>query len=69
MPTRSRARTDSDLVETTRAAFCKMPRSARIILEMLGRCTLTATAVPSCSVALCTWAVDAAANACGSKEA
>ena len=69
MPTRSSERAVSERCAATLAAVCMMPRSARIILVMLGRCTLTATGVPSCNVARWTWAVEAAAKASGSKEA
>ena len=69
MPTTSSDRTVSDRLAATRAAFCRMPRSARIMRWMSGRCTLTATGVPSCRVARWTWAVEAAANGSGSKVA
>ena len=42
------------------------PRSALVLATICGRWTLTATTVPSWSVALWTWAVDAAANGTGS---
>ena len=38
------------------------PRSALVLATICGRWTLTATSVPSWSVARWTWAVDAAAN-------
>ena len=38
------------------------PRSALVLATIFGRWTLTATSVPSLSVARWTWAVDAAAN-------
>ena len=45
-----------------RASSCITPRSALVLATMLGRWTLTATSVPSWSVARWTWAVDAAAK-------
>ncbi len=36
--------------------------SAARISRMCGRCTLTATRSPLCSVARCTWPIEAAAN-------
>ncbi len=51
-------------------ASCSMtPRSACVFAWIRGRWTLTATIVPSCSVARWTWAVDAAANGSCSKVA
>ena len=38
------------------------PRSAWVLARIRGRWTLTATSVPSSSVARWTWAVEAAAN-------
>ncbi len=46
-----------------------MPRSARTCLSRLGRWTLTATFVPSCSTARCTCPSDAAASGFGSNSA
>ena len=45
------------------------PRSAWVLAWIRGRWTLTATSVPSWSVAWWTWAVDAAANGIGSNVA
>ncbi len=50
-----------------RSAGCRGRRGSRCVI--CGRCTLTATCVPSCSVARCTWAVEAAANGSGSNVA
>ena len=44
------------------ASSVMTPRSALVLATIRGRWTLTATSVPSWSVARCTWAVDAAAN-------
>jgi hypothetical protein len=51
---------------TSVRTFC---RSCRTVAATFGYCTLTATSVPSASVARCTWPSDAAANASGSKRA
>ena len=48
------------------ASSCMTPRSAFVFATIRGRWTLTATSVPSASVARWTWAVDAAANGCSS---
>ena len=45
------------------------PRSAFVLATIRGRWTLTATSVPSWSVARWTWAVEAAANGSWSIEA
>ena len=46
-----------------------LPRSARTMAWMLGRCTLTTTSVPSASVARWTCASEAAPSGSRSKEA
>ena len=69
MPETSSVRTISERCDATRAAFSRIPRSERTLLVISGRCTLTATLVPSWRNARCTCAVEAAANGSGSKEA
>ena len=53
----------------TDASSSMTPRSACVLAWIRGRWTLTATSVPSCSVAWWTCAVDAAAKGTGSNVA
>ena len=63
------ARAASIRADAQLASSRSSSKSATIVVRISGRTTFTTTSRPSCKAAVCTWAIEAAANGLTSKRA